>query len=239
MRQALLLGAVQEVAHEIGNVLRALAQGRQADRHDVQAEEQILAEEALVDELAQVAVRRRDDAHVRFHGHAPADGRVLSLLQHAQESRLRLQRHVADFIEEERTAFSLLEPSDAAPGRAGERALLMAEQIGLDQLARDRRHVDGDERTVPALAVIVQRAGDEFLARAALARDHHSQVRRHQSREHAVDVLHRGRAPNERNFALVLSVGSDAAGLRSAFACKARRTMLVSSLMSNGLGRYS
>jgi hypothetical protein len=52
---------------------------------------------------------------------------------------------------------------------AGEGALLVAEQFALDQIARDRRHVDGHERPVAALAVIVQRARHQFLAGAGLA----------------------------------------------------------------------
>jgi hypothetical protein len=63
----------------------------------------------------------------------------------------------------------------------------MAEQFGLDQVARDRRHVDGDERPVAALAVIMQRARDQFLAGAGFAGDHHRQVGLHQPRQHAVD----------------------------------------------------
>ena len=53
-----------------------------------------------------------------------------------------------------------------AVGGAGEGAALVAEQLALDQLARDRRHVDRDERPAAPLAVIVQRAGDQLLAGA-------------------------------------------------------------------------
>jgi hypothetical protein len=74
----------------------------------------------------------------------------------------------------------------------------MTEQLRLDQLARDRRHVDGDERPVAALAVFMQRAGDELLASAGLARDHHGQIGLREAGEHAVDVLHRGTAADER-----------------------------------------
>ena len=74
-----------------------------------------------------------------------------TLLQHPQQSRLRVQRHVADLVEEQRAAFGLLEPAGRRVG-AGERAALVAEQLGLDQVARDRRQVDGDERAVAPTA---------------------------------------------------------------------------------------
>ena len=95
-----------------------------------------------------------------------ADGRVFALLQHAEQPRLRLHRHVADLVEEERAAFRLLEAPGGARLRAGEGAALMAEQLRFDQVARDRRHVDGDERPVAPLAVVMQRARDELLAGA-------------------------------------------------------------------------
>src|SRR3546814_5421369 len=96
------------MADEVGNVVGALAQRRQPDRHDVEAIEQILAEGALTDELAQVAVRRGDDPHVRLDRRAAADGGVLALLQHTQQPRLGLERHVADLVEKQRAALGLL-----------------------------------------------------------------------------------------------------------------------------------
>ena len=160
----------EEMAHEIGDVLEPLAQGRQPQRHDVQPVEQILAEQALIDLLLQVAVGGGDDPDIGPDRGAAADRRVLALLQHAQQPRLRFHRHVADLVEKQRAAFGLLEAADVTVLRAGEGALLVAEQLGLDQLARDRRHVDGDERPVAALAVFVQRARHQFLAGARTRR---------------------------------------------------------------------
>ena len=54
-----------------------------------------------------------DDADVGLDRLPPANGGELALLQHAQEPGLRLVRHVAYFVEEQRAAGSLLE---AAPG---------------------------------------------------------------------------------------------------------------------------
>ena len=79
------------------------------------------------------------------------------------------------------------------------------------------RHVDGDERAVLALAVVVQRARDQFLAGAGLAGDHHRQIGLHQARERAVDLLHRGRTADERHALDLLDVRlARRAGLRLA-----------------------
>ena len=90
---------------------------------------------------------------------------------------------------------------------AGEGALLVAEQFGFDQVARYRRHVDRDERSGAALAVVVQRARHQFLAGAGLARDHDRQVGLHQARQDAIDFLHRRRAADQRNGFEVLDLG--------------------------------
>ncbi len=89
----------------------------------------------------------------------------------------------------------------------------MAEQLALDQLARDRRHVDGDERPVAALAVVVQRAGDQLLAGARLADDHHGEVGAHQPRQHPVDFLHGRRAADEGKLLLDLALGEIGRGV--------------------------
>ena len=110
----------------------------------------------------------------------------------------------------------------------------MPEQFALDEIARNRRHVDGDERTLLALAVIVQRAGDQLLAGAGLAADHHRQIGLHQPRKGPVDLLHGGRAPDERH-ALQLFVALDLD--RFSGSLIARPTIETSSRRSKGFGR--
>src|SRR3546814_10320203 len=68
-----------------------------------------------------------------------ADGRIFVGLEDAQQPRLRLQRHVADLVEEKRPARRLFEPTRIAARRAGESAFFVPEKLGLDQFARDRK----------------------------------------------------------------------------------------------------
>ena len=58
-RQTFALDLVEEMPDQVGHVLDALAQRRQPQRHDVEAEEQILAEQPLLDENAQILVASR------------------------------------------------------------------------------------------------------------------------------------------------------------------------------------
>ena len=103
--------------------------------------------------------------------------------------------------------------ADRALVGAGEGALLVAEQLALDQIAGNGGDVDGDEGAGLALAVIVQRARDKFLAGAGLAGNHHRKVGLHQPGERAENVLHRRRAADQRHLLLLRLLGAFAPAL--------------------------
>ncbi len=149
----------------------SLAQGRRRERDDVQTEVEVLAEAPLPDPGRQVPVGRREDAH----GHLPharrAHGLDLARLEHPQHLGLRARRHVADLVQEDRSAVGLDELPDLPAHRAGEGALLVAEELRLDQLLGNRRAVDLDERARGDAGGAVDLARHELLARAALALD--------------------------------------------------------------------
>ena len=67
----------------------------------------------------------------------------------------------------------LLKAADAPGLGAGEGAAFVAEQLALQQRLGNGRAIDGDERLVGAVAVLVDGAGDQFLAGAGLAADEH------------------------------------------------------------------
>ncbi len=62
-----------------------------------------------------------------------ANRRDFVLLQDAQQFRLQFERHLADFVEEDDPALRGTEHAEAAPGRAGKRAFLVAEQLAFGQ----------------------------------------------------------------------------------------------------------
>ena len=182
---------LQEIFGEQADVLGALAERRELDADDVQPVEKVLAEVFRSDDLLfEVLVRRGDDAHVGLQDVVAADAGEFALLQHAQDLALQRQRHVADFVEEKRAAIALLEAPDARAGGAGEGALFVAEELALEQLLGDGRAVDGDEALRAALAVVMDGAGDQFLARAALAGDHDRRVAVRDAADHLEDLLH-------------------------------------------------
>src|SRR5690606_24559700 len=114
-----------------------------------------------------------------------ADALQLAVLDHAQDLLLHAQRNRAELVEHERAAVRLLESPNVSARRAGKRASLMAEELGLEQTLGQRGAVHLDERLLPALRQVMQARGDQLLARAALA-DHEHRLR---ERGRARDVL--------------------------------------------------
>ena len=113
------------------------------------------------------------EPHVDLDRLARADRLDLALLDRAQQLDLRGQRQLADLVEEQRAAVGLDELAGVAFGRAGEGALLVAEQDRLDEIVGDRAAIDRDERLGAPLAGAVDGARDQFLADAGLAFDQH------------------------------------------------------------------
>ena len=140
---------------------------------DVQPVVEIAPEASRLDHRLEVAVRRRDQAHVDAQRARAAEALELLLLEHAQELRLELDRDVAHFVQEERSAVGQLEAPDALRDRARERAALVAEELALEQARRDGGAVDLDEAALAPRAALVDRARDQLLAGARLAADQH------------------------------------------------------------------
>ena len=186
----------QEELDERRNLLAPIAKRRHADLDDLQPVVEILAELAGPDHRRQVAIGGRDDAHVDLHRPVAAELRERPILQHVQELGLEADGHLADFVEQDRAAARELELADARRLRARERPALVPEQLALEQLGRQRRAVDLDERLGPARGPPVQLARDHFLADAALAGEEHADVAVGDAVDHRQHVPHRGaRAP--------------------------------------------
>src|SRR5690606_28575104 len=104
----------------------------------------------------------------------------------------------ADLVEKERSARRELEPALARGQRAGERALLVTEQLAFEQLGRDRAAIHGDERTVTARRMVVNVARDDLLASPGLAAQLHGRLPRRDAQDHLPHGLHRGAAADQR-----------------------------------------
>ena len=139
-----------------------------------------------------------DDPGVDRDRLAAADPLDHPLLQEAQQLDLQRQRDVADLVEEQRAAMGELDLALGGLDRAGEGALLVAEQLGLEQVLGDRGAVDRDEAAAAAPARLVDAAGEQLLAGAAGAEQHHRDVGIGDPLDGARDLRHFGRGGDHR-----------------------------------------
>src|SRR5205823_248663 len=160
------------------HVALALAERREPDLDDSKAVVEILAEGPLGDRDLEVAVGCGDDATGRVQRvEAPETAKVAGF-EDPEQLRLRLGAELADFVEEERPFGRALDQALLPGESARERAALVAEELALEEIAAERRAVDGDERpAAPARREGVNRARGELLPRARLAADEHRCVR--------------------------------------------------------------
>ena len=227
------------MAHQRRDVLAPIAQRRHVNRNDVEAVEQILAERALRDFFFEVLVGRGDHADVDLDDPVAAEPFELLLLKDAQHLGLRLQAHVADFVEEDRALVGLLELADLPIGGAGERALLVAEELRFDELVGNGGAVHLHERSVAAQALAMDGARHELLADAALAPDEHGRTGRRrlaQSRRARAPAAASRRRSGSASRRRAGTSGSRCAGARES---SALRTVTSTRSLSSGFSMKS
>ena len=152
-------------------------------------------------------MRGRDDAHVGAALLAAAHALERALLEHAQQLHLHVEAHVADLVQEQRAAVGELEAADARGQRARESALLVAEQLALEQLARNRAAVDGHERPPRARRKIVNAPCDELLAATGLAANQYRAVVTRDLPHQLVEPVDGGRRTDRKRSTCL--IGSD------------------------------
>ena len=192
------------------HVVRPLAQRRELQVDDVEAVEEILAERPLLHLVGKVAVGGREDADVDRHRPGAADAVDHALLDGAQQLGLQAHVHLGDLVEQQRAAVGLLELADAARDGAGEGALLVAEELALQQVFGDRGAVDRDEGRVAPVRLHVDVARHHLLAGAAFAGDQDRGVGRRDLVGEADHGLHRRVADDE--VGLVVGDGGEDRG---------------------------
>ena len=132
---------------QITNIIHTLPEWRQSQGNNIEAIVEVFPEQALLDLALQLSVCGRNDPNIGFDRRPSSDGCVLAFLENAQQSRLSFHRHIADLIEKQRAALSLLKTAREPCLCSSERTLFVAEQLTFDELTRDSCHVDRHKRT--------------------------------------------------------------------------------------------
>src|SRR5215467_720622 len=151
---------------------------------------EVLAEAAAAQRLLQALVARRHHPHVDGDDVAPAYPLDLALLQEAQQLDLQGQAHLGDLVQEQGAAVAHLHLALPLGVGAREGALLVAEQLALQEGLWNGAAVDGHEGTGVTRTVGVHGAGDQLLARAALPFAENGGVRLGHALNDREDVAH-------------------------------------------------
>src|SRR6266436_6340808 len=127
------------------NIFATLAERRQLDGDHAEAVIEILAEAALGNLLLEILVGGGDDSDVDVIFFVATNRPDLAFLEHAVQLDLHGQAHIADFVNEQRTAVSSLEKTVAILGGAGECPLHIAKQLRVQQRFRKSAAIDVDK----------------------------------------------------------------------------------------------
>ena len=92
---------MQEKFHQQRNIFLTLPQRGEIDGDDIQAIVEIVAELSFLDQLLEIHVGGRDDAHVNLNLLYTTQVHELSVLEHAQDFGLRVHGHGSDFIQKQ------------------------------------------------------------------------------------------------------------------------------------------
>src|ERR1035438_6030512 len=157
-----------------GDVVSPHAERRHLKGYHVQAVVEVFPELALADALGQVHVGGGQDPDVHASVFGTPQPLYFAVLKHAQQLGLQLDGHIADLVEEYRSAVSLLEPAHAGVNGAGKGAFDVSEQLRFQKVLGQSAAVDGYHRLVHPRARHVQRPRDHFLPRPSLTADQYS-----------------------------------------------------------------
>ena len=140
----------QKCLSQCQHIIATITQRRQGHWDHMQAIIQILTEAPGAYFFQRVAIGGADKAHIGLQRLAAAHGLKRAGLDEAQQFALQRQIHFANLIKEQRAAIRRPRRTNAVRHCARKSAAHMAEDFAFNQILRDSRAIDGNER--PGLA---------------------------------------------------------------------------------------
>ncbi len=129
----------QQKLHQSGNVFFVFAQRRHVDVEYVEPVIEIAAQLAASHGLVGNLVGRGEDAHIDRGLDLASQTAQFVIFQDAQQLGLGSDRHLADFIQQQRAAFSQFEAAGAAFQSAGEMRLFRGRRFRSPSGSRESR----------------------------------------------------------------------------------------------------
>ena len=166
---------LQQAREHGKDILAACAQRREAHGEAVEPRQQVGAEPPCAHDLHERLLAGHHHPHVNRHRPGLAERLYGPLLEDAQKLGLQGKRQIRDLVEQQRPAVGAAKVTGAGPIGPGEGSAAIPEQLALGQAFRERRAVDGDQRS-RAPAPTMEGPGDHLLAAAGLALEHDGKV---------------------------------------------------------------
>ena len=167
----LLVELADEMLRQKRDVFLTIAKRRQVDGKDREPVVQVFAKPAFLNCSARLLIRCGDDANIEFEFLFAAKPTNPSVFQYAEELRLQLERHLSDLVEKQRSAICQLKTARTRSNGSCERAFLVPEDFTFDKRFRNCSRIDGNERTIRALAEAVNGSSRELFAGSTLPSD--------------------------------------------------------------------
>ena len=181
----------REVPDEQRNVFRPLAKRGHDDVDRVEPIEEILAERAGIDGTFEISVGGRDHLHVDRLALARADRRHFEPLQHVEELRLQVERHLADLIEKHHATVRRTKRAERRAVGPGERPLFVAEKLALRQRRHEPTAIHRHKRLPGPRTRRMDGSGYFLLPAASLARDENRAIELCRPADRLLDAAHR------------------------------------------------
>jgi len=120
-----------------------------------------------------IPVGRGDDSDIDLDGFGSAETDERFFLNHPEQFHLHVERHLADFVQEQSSSVGGLEDAYFGAVGAGEGAFFMAEQFAFQNGRRQGAATHRHKGLGLSGTAVVNQVGDQFLARPAFAVDHY------------------------------------------------------------------
>jgi len=186
---------------ELEDVIAPIAQRRQVDGHDQQPVVEVVAKTPRAHLLVEHPVGCGDEAHVGVQGGHRPHRPELAAVEDREELRLERMLELRHLIEEERPAVGGAKESLLGGSGARERALHVAEELRLHEVAGNRRAVHADEGPLRPRGLLVDHARHDALAGACLPVEQHlADVAACNPRNVAAHVLHQRMRANQQRL---------------------------------------
>jgi hypothetical protein len=128
----------QEMPGQWQDIVQTLTQRRYFDRNDIQPIVEVPAKTTGLHVSKEGSIRCCQKAIVHCNFFVAAERSDTIGLNGTQQCRLQIERHISDFIEKERAALGLAEPSQAFV-TAPPKALFVPKKLARQESCRDRR----------------------------------------------------------------------------------------------------